>query len=98
MEGTIRGCHPNVTPIVLPETLPNHVSDSLVTRFRAHLSGQLRHLLSFPGVTVPGKGHRHNTSESAYSSTSSTDSTLEIQSEEHNNWLKLFRPESGATS
>jgi hypothetical protein len=44
-DGSIRGCHPIVTPVVLPETLPGLVYEELVTRFRTHLSSQLRHLL-----------------------------------------------------
>ena len=40
------GCHPTITPTVLPETLPNEVSKVMVIHFQAHLSGQLHHLLS----------------------------------------------------
>jgi hypothetical protein len=77
MEKAIRGCHPSVTPTVLPETLPNHVSEAMVTRFRAHLSGQLRHLLSSNTVPMLMAQHRRNDSESGYSAASSQGSAKE---------------------
>jgi hypothetical protein len=75
MENAIRGCHPIVTPIVLPETLPNSVSEALVKRFRAHLSSQLRHLSESSPFMVPG--HHRITSESRYSATSSNEGSVE---------------------
>jgi hypothetical protein len=70
---SVRGCHPIVTPVVLPEILPKDVYEKMITRFRAHLSGQLRHLLVFPvDYTISGLNtHHRNTSGSGYSTTSS---------------------------
>jgi hypothetical protein len=62
--------HTTVSPVALPETLPKHVSDAMVTRFRAHLSAELR-LLSSPFSTV--SRHFRNSSESGYSATSSNE-------------------------
>jgi hypothetical protein len=89
-EKAVHGCHPNVTPVVLPETLPNHVSESMVTRFRAHLSNQLRPLLMDPNY-IPGlkKMHHRNTSESAYSATSSNEGATKL-SDSTESWLLLY--------
>jgi hypothetical protein len=46
MENAICGCHPTVTPLVLPETLPKHVSEEMISHLRALLSSQLRPVLS----------------------------------------------------
>lgn len=71
MEDIIRGCHTTVSPVVLPETLPSHVSDAMVTRFRAHLSTQLHRLLSpYNVVSYPTTGHHRNSSDSGYSAVS----------------------------
>ena len=68
MVDIVRGCHPIVTPVVLPETLPSSVSEEMVSRFRAHLSSQLHHLL-FQSSSVPrvSAGHHRNPSDSGYS-------------------------------
>ena len=79
-EGTVRGCHSTVTPVVLPETLPDYVSTEMVTCFRAHLSSQLRHLLS-PAVglvTGPKNMHHRHSSESGYSASSSNEGATEM--------------------
>lgn len=80
-EGTVRGCHSTVTPVVLPETLPDYISTNMVTRFRAHLSSQLRHLLSPPAVGLvtglKNMHHRHS-SESGYSASSSNEGATKM--------------------
>ena len=70
IEGIVRGCHPTVTPVVLPETLPSHIYEEMVTRFRTHLSSQLRPLLS-DIVSGSSIGHHRNSSDSGYSAVSS---------------------------
>jgi hypothetical protein len=75
MGGAIRGSHPIVSPIVLPETLPKSVSEAMVTRFRAILSSQLRHLSS----PIMVHGHHRNTSESGYSASSSNEGAVELR-------------------
>jgi hypothetical protein len=73
MEDRVRGCHPTVTPVVLPETLPSSVSEQMVSRFRDHLSSQLRPLLSESSNSIPrlSAGHHRNHSDSGYSAESS---------------------------
>jgi hypothetical protein len=87
MENAVCGCHPTVTPIVLPETLPEHVSEKMISHLRALLSGQLRHLL-FPNIIPVGAGHHRNSSESAYSSTSSNENAAEY-SDEFQTWSSV---------
>jgi len=77
MDKSIRGCHPCITPTVLPETLPSHISEAMVDRFRAHLRGQLRHLLSSNTVPMLTGQHRRNVSESGYSAASSQEGAKE---------------------
>ena len=90
MKVIIRGCHSTVTPVVLPETLPDHVSQALVTRFRAHLSSQLRHL-SLGGSTGQKNSHYRNTSETSYSVTSSNEGATEIVNPAKK-WLEMHKP------
>jgi len=97
MGDVIRGCHPTVTPIVLPETLPNHVSNAMVTRFRAHLSNQLRHLSSPNMVPGPTTGHHRNTSESGYSATSSNEGAKQY-SDAYQHWLSVQNSDSTDTT
>jgi hypothetical protein len=77
-ESIIRGCHPTVSPVVLPKTLPESVFESMVTRFRAHLSGQLLHLLSDRKIPELKVGHHRNSSETGYSATSSSEGAKPI--------------------
>jgi hypothetical protein len=88
-EHTVRGCHPTVTPVVLPETLPNCVSEAMVVRFRIHAGNQLRRLLPTAMVSITGLGHRRNTSESGYSAASSNESAME-HSNETKTWTSLY--------
>jgi hypothetical protein len=85
MENAICGCHPTVTPLVLPETLPKHVSEAMISHLRALLSSQLCHLL-LPNIT--SVGHHRNSSESAYSTTSSNESAADY-SEEYQIWSSV---------
>lgn len=87
MDNTIRGCHPSVTPTVLLETLPKYVSEAMVTRFQAHLSGQLHHLMSNT-VPMPTAQHCRNNSESGYSATSSQESANEYP-DAYQEWLSV---------
>jgi hypothetical protein len=81
MEGSVRGFHSTITPLVLPETLPNHVSEAMVTRFRELLSEQLLHLSSqSPDIPRQFK-HYRNTSESSYSVSSSNESVMDYTDE-----------------
>jgi hypothetical protein len=97
MDKTIRGCHPSVTPTVLPDTLPNRVSEAMVTRFRTHLSGQLRHLLSSNTVPMPTAQHRRNVSESGYSVTSSQESASEYP-DAYQEWSFVHNPDPTSSS
>lgn len=75
MKKSIRGCHPTVTPIALPETFSNEVNEMMVTRFRTILCSQLRHL-SASNIPFP-TSHHHNSSESGYSAASSNEGARE---------------------
>jgi hypothetical protein len=67
----IRGCHPTVTPLALPDILPPKITERIVTRLQTILSSQLVHIvLKSPVKTTQ---HRRNESEAGYSATSSND-------------------------
>jgi hypothetical protein len=83
-EGIIRGCHPTVTPTVLPEMLPEYICEAMVTRFRAHLSNQLRNM--YTGQTAR---HYRNSSDSAYSVSSSNEG--KATSFDKDMWLSAFK-------
>ena len=82
IESIVRGCHPTVTPVVLPETLPSHIYEAMVTRFRAHLSSQLRPLLS--DIVSSSTGHYRNSSDSGYSAVSSE--SVEMLTKMYGDW------------
>ena len=72
----IRGCHPTVTPLVLPETLSPCITKRMVKNFQVHLASQLVPLLSVTSVGV--SQHRRNESETGYSAASSNESASEF--------------------
>jgi hypothetical protein len=65
----IRGCHPTVTPLALPETLSPEISREMVARCQALLASQLKPLLSTEQAHT--KQHYRNDSETGYSAASS---------------------------
>jgi hypothetical protein len=101
MDGAVRGFHSIVTPVVLPETLPNHVSEAMVTRFRELLSEQLLHLLSESGSpdSIPMQfKHYRNTSESNYSVSSSNESVMDFSHKPYeDDWCHLNSTTTGTS-
>jgi len=81
----VRGCHPTVTQIALPETFPLEVSDKMITRLRALLAGQLRHLLL---NRPPRTQHFRNESETGFSAASSNEGASQCV-EAYDSW-KMF--------
>jgi hypothetical protein len=81
----VRGCHPTVTGVALPETFPSDVSEVMVTRFRDILSGQLVDLLKDSAPRNPQ--HFRSESESNYSATSSHDGASQCK-EGFQSWEK----------
>src|SRR5271163_2662091 len=71
----IRGCHPTVTPLALPETLSPDVSNGIITSLRPQLAAQLKPLLidKRPRTTQ----HHRNESETGHSATSSNEGALD---------------------
>jgi hypothetical protein len=66
----ISGCHPNVTPLALPETLSPEIITKMVDALRILLVSQLRPLSE---NKAPQVGHSRNESESGYSAASSNE-------------------------
>jgi hypothetical protein len=66
----ISGCHPNVTPLALPETLSPEIITKMVAALRILLVSQLKPLLE---NRAPQFGHSRNESESGYSAASSNE-------------------------
>ena len=93
----IRGCHPTITPLALPETLPNEISQEMLNRFRAHLSSQLRHLAVETLPINPTFGHHRNASDTGYSATSSNESATGYLSD-YQHWLLVNKPDSTGKS
>jgi hypothetical protein len=73
----ISGCHPTVTPLALPETLPSEITDEVVIALRAELARLLKPFL------LPKKAqttrHFRNQSETGHSATSSNEGASEFR-------------------
>ena len=74
----IRGCHPTVTPLALPETLSLDISNGVIASLRPQLTAQLKPLLinKWPQTTQ----HRRNESEMGHSASSSNEGALDYSS------------------
>ena len=72
----MRGCHPTVTPLAIPGTLPPDIPEQIIKYFRPLLTGQLIHLLSDSDVTGKARivHHYRSESETGHSASSSNQS------------------------
>ena len=66
----IRGCHPTVSPLALPDTFSPEILKEMVKSLRTQLASQLRHLVNEPPRTIH---HFRNESETGHSATSSNE-------------------------
>jgi hypothetical protein len=66
----ISGCHPNVTPLALPETLSPEIYSKMIISLRTLLVSQLKPLLL---NRLPETRHSRNESETGHSATSSNE-------------------------
>ena len=80
----ISGCHPNVSPLALPETLSPEISSKVTRSLQSLLVGQLKHLLD---RKQPLTGHSRNESETGYSAASSNESSSQF-SGPYANWKR----------
>jgi hypothetical protein len=78
----ISGCHPNVTPLALPETLSPEIITKMVDALRILLVSQLKPLLE---NKAPQIGHSRNESESGYSAASSNEGSATFDGP-YGNW------------
>ena len=69
----IRGCHPNVTPLALPETFSSDILNKLTESLRTQLAAQLRQMMDDKPPRITPSQHRRNESETGYSATSSNE-------------------------
>jgi hypothetical protein len=79
----IRGFHPTVTPLALPDTFPPEIYEKMTARFRDVISFLLKSLLLDPDldiITVKSIGNRRNESETGHSAASSNESAPKYDS------------------
>jgi hypothetical protein len=73
----IRGCHPTVFPIALPETLSPDIFNGIIDSLRPQLTAQLESLLS--DERAPTTQHHRNMSETGHSAASSNEGASSVQ-------------------
>jgi hypothetical protein len=76
-QARVRGCHPTITKVALPETFPPAILEAMTNRFRRHLATQLRPLLS--NSSTRSTRHFRNESETGYSATSSNEGAVQYE-------------------
>lgn len=76
LDTKIRGCHPTVTPVALPETLSLEISEKMVTRLRTLLDAQVNFFF-LEGNDARRTQHSRNESETGHSTTSSNECASE---------------------